>query len=180
MVMVEYPANTPARALGDFPCALGGAYADVLPSHSSTLAHIASGVERVKGHQVTRTLPYPLGGRSGALGGSFADVPRTMTDITPRAGLPLLRGGGRRLGRRRLGGRLLGRGLLSGWLLRRRWRCVGRLLRGLGLAILTGGFLAAEDKYECEKHDGKLWENASHGARPPVIFIRCVSGDFAH
>ena len=57
------------------------------------------------------------------------------------------------LGGRLLGGRLLGGRLLGGWL-----RCVGRLRRGLGLAVLTRSVLAAEDKHECEEPDGWFWE----------------------
>jgi hypothetical protein len=133
MVMVEYPANTPASSLGDFACALGGAHADIFAGDGCTLAHIASGVKRVKGHQVASTFPNPLGCRSSALGGSFANVSRALTDVATGAALLVLRGG------RRLGG----------WL-----RSVGRLRRGLGLAVLTGGVLAAEDKYECEEPDG--------------------------
>jgi hypothetical protein len=160
MVMVEYSANTPARSLGDFACALGGANADVLTGNGCTLADIASGVEWVKGDKVARTFANPLGRRSSALGGSFADVSRALTDVAAGAALAVLRLGGWLLG----GGGLLGGGLLGGWL-----RCVGRLRRGLGLAVLTGGILAAEDKHECEEPDGWFWECGSHGLNLPSL-----------
>jgi hypothetical protein len=154
MVMVEYSANTPARSLGDFACALGGANADVLTCNDCTLADIASGVEWVKGDKVARTFANPLGRRSSALGGSFADVSRALTDVAAGAALAVLRLGGRRLG---------------GWLLGGGLRCVGRLRRGLGLAVLTGGILAAEDKHECEEPDGWFWECGSHGLNLPSL-----------
>jgi hypothetical protein len=81
MVMVEYFANTPTCALGDFACALGGTDADILAGDSCTLANIASGVERVKCDQVARTFPNTLGRRPSALGGSFADVSGAATDV---------------------------------------------------------------------------------------------------
>ena len=52
MVMVEYFANSPACALGNFACALGGADADVLASHGSAFADVASRVEWVKCDEV--------------------------------------------------------------------------------------------------------------------------------
>jgi hypothetical protein len=150
MVMVEYPANTPASSLGDFACALGGAHADIFAGDGCTLAHIASGVKRVKGHQVASTFPNPLGCRSSALGGSFANVSRALTDVATGAALLVLWSGRLPGGGRLLGGRWLwGRWLLGGWL-----RRVGRLRRGLGLAVLPGSILAAEDKHECEEPDG--------------------------
>jgi len=119
--MVQYFANSPTCPLGDFACALGGADADVLAGDSSAFSDIASGVEWVKCDKVARTFPNALGRRSSALGGSFADVSGAPTDVPTWAalmGLPL-------------GGRL---------------RCVGMLRRGLGLAGLTGGVLAADSK----------------------------------
>jgi hypothetical protein len=71
----------------------------------------------VKGDKVARALPNPLGRRSSALGGSFANVPGAPADVATGAALVLP----------------LGRSL----------RCVGRLRHGLGLAALTGGILAA-------------------------------------
>jgi hypothetical protein len=129
MVMVEYFANTPTSALGDFACSLGSANADVLAGDACTLADIASGIERVKGDKIARTFPNTLSRRSSALGGSFADVPGALADVASGAallGLPL-------------GGRL---------------RCVGRLRRGLGLAVLAGSVLAANGKCECEERNG--------------------------
>ena len=129
MVMVEDFANTPACALGDFACALGGAHANVLAGDGCTLAHIPSGIERVKGDQVDRTFPNTLGRRSSALGCSFADLPGAPADIATGAallGLPL--GGG--------------------------LRCVGWLRRWLGLAVLPAGVLAAKDKCQCEQRNG--------------------------
>ena len=128
MVMVEYFANSPTCALGDFACALGGANADVLTGDSRTLADIASGIDRVKGDKIARTFPDALGRRSSALGGSFADISGALTDVGTRAalmGLPL----GGRLGR------------------------VSMLRRALGLAALTGCVLAADGKRESEERD---------------------------
>jgi hypothetical protein len=128
MVMVEYFANSPTCALGDFSCALGGADADVLPSGRSAFADIASGVEWVKSDKVARAFPYTLCRRSSALGGSFADVSGASADVATGTGLM---------------------GLLSGGGL----RCAGRLLRRLGLAALTEGVLGADGKCECEERD---------------------------
>jgi hypothetical protein len=117
MAMVKYLANTPTCTFGDFSCSLGGANADVLASNGRTLSDIAGGVEGVEGDEIARTFPDSLGCGTGALGGSFADVSCAAADIA--AGAALLR----------LGGRL---------------GCVGRLRRGLGLAVLAGGVLAAD------------------------------------
>ena len=87
MVMVEYFANSPTCALGDFACALGGADADVLAGNGSAFADIASGVEWVKCDKVARTFPNTLGRRSSALGGSFADVSGASTDVATGAAL---------------------------------------------------------------------------------------------
>jgi hypothetical protein len=57
MVMVEYFANSPTCALGDFACALGGADTDVLASDGSAFGDIASGVEWVECDKVARTFP---------------------------------------------------------------------------------------------------------------------------
>jgi hypothetical protein len=138
MVVVEYSANTPACTLGDFACALGGANADVLAGDACTFAHVANGVNRVKGDKIARTFPNTLGGRSSALGSSFADVTGALADIATGAallGLPL--GGGR--------------------------RCVARLRRWLGLAVLAGGVLAPEDKCKCEQRNKRSWNSGSHG-----------------
>jgi hypothetical protein len=154
MVMVEYFANTPACSLGDFARALGRANADILASSHCSFAHIASGVEWVKGDQVARTFPNPFGCRSGALGGSLADVSSPFTDLAAGAALLALL----------LGGRLLG----AGWRLGcGRLRCVRRLRRGLGLALLTGYVLAVECKYEREEPDGWFGECDSHGLNLP-------------
>ena len=138
MVMVEYSANVPSCALGDFAGALGGADADVLAGDGCTLADIAGGVEWVKGDKVSSTFPNTLGRRSGALGGPFADVTGALTDVA--AGAALMRS--------LLGGRL---------------RCVGRMRRGLGLAVLTGGVLGADGKCEREERDEWFWECGPHG-----------------
>jgi hypothetical protein len=144
MVMVEYFANSPTCALGDFACALGGADTDVLASDGSAFGDIASGVEWVECDKVARTFPDTLGRRSSALGGSFADVSGAPTDVaTGAAMLGLL-----------LGGRL---------------RCVGMLRRGLGLAALTRGVLAADGKCESEERDYWFWECGSHGLNLAVV-----------
>ncbi len=129
MVMVEYFANTPTGALGDFACAFDGADADVLARDGSAFADIASGVEWVKCDKVACTFSNTLGRRSSTLGGSFADGSSASPDIaTGTAMMGLLRGG--------------------------RLRCAGRLRRGLGLAVLTRGVLAADGKCECDERDG--------------------------
>jgi len=115
MVMVKYPANTPAGALGDFACSFGGANADVFAGNGRTLADIACGVYRVKGDEITGTFPDSLGCGASTLGGSFADVSCAAANVATGAALLGLR----------LGGRL---------------GCV----RGLGLAVLAGGVLAAD------------------------------------
>jgi hypothetical protein len=138
MVMVEYFANSPNCALGDFACALGSADADVLASHGSAFADIASGVEWVKCDKVTRTFPNALGRRPSAFGGSFANVSGAPADVA--AGAALI-------------------GMLTG----RRPRCVGSLRLGLGLVVLTAGVLAADGKCECEEPDEWFWECGSHG-----------------
>jgi hypothetical protein len=142
MVMVEYFANTPTCALGDFACTLGGCDADVLAGDGCTLGDTASGVEWVKCDKVNCTFPNTLCRRSSALSGSFADVSGAPTDVATGATLP---------------------GLLLGGRLRR----VGRLRRGLGLAVLTGGFLDKDDKCEGEERDRWFWECGSHGISLP-------------
>ena len=144
MVMVEYFANSPTCALGDFACALGGADADVFAGDGSAFADIASGVDWVKCDQVARTFSNTLGRRSSALGGSFADVSGTLTDVATWAAL-------------------------MGLLLRSRLRRVGMLRRGLGLAVLTGGVLAPDGKCECEERDERFWEFGSHGLNLPLV-----------
>jgi hypothetical protein len=142
MVMVEYFADASACAFGDFACALGGAHADVLASDGSAFAHIAGGLDRVKCDKIARAFPNTLGRRSSALGGSFADVPSASADVATRATLVRLLPGGR---------------------LHR----AGRLRRGLGLAALGAGVLAAQDKAdgecECEECNGRFWRCVSHG-----------------
>jgi hypothetical protein len=144
MVMVEYFANSPTCALGDFACALGGSDADVFAGDGSAFGDIASGVDWVKCDKVARTFPNTLGRRSSALGGSFADVSGTLTDVATWAAL-------------------------MGLLLRRRLRCVGMLRRGLGLAVLTGGVLAPDGKCECEERNEWFWEFGSHGLSLPLV-----------
>jgi hypothetical protein len=138
MVMVEYFANTPACALGDFACALGGADANVLASGGAALADITSGVQGVKCDEVAGTFPNTLGRRPSALGGSFADVSSAPTDVAAWAALM-----------RTLPGRRL--------------RCVGRMRRGLGLAVLSGGILGADGKCQCVERDGEFWKCGTHG-----------------
>ncbi len=142
--MVEYFANSPTCALGDFAGALGGSYADVLAGDSCTFTDIAGGVDRVKGDKVGRTFANALGRRSSALGGSFTDVSGAPADVATGAALMgLLRGG--------------------------RLRCAGRLRRGLGLAVLTERVLAADSKCECKQRDEWFWECGSHGLNLPLI-----------
>jgi hypothetical protein len=138
MAMMEYFANTPACALGDFARALDGADAHVLAGDCGTLADIAGSVDWVKGDKVARSFPDTLGGRSGALCGSFANVPGAPADVASGAALLELP----------LGGRL---------------RFVSRLRRGLGLAVLSSGVLDANGECEREERDGWFWERGSHG-----------------
>ena len=121
--MVEYLANSPPCALGDFARALHSADADVLAGHGCALADIARSIERVKRDKIARTLPNPLGRRPSALGGSFADVSCTPAEIATGAGLPGLS--------------------VSGSL-----RCPSSLRWGLGLAVLTRSVLPPEGKCE--------------------------------
>jgi hypothetical protein len=144
MVMVEYFANSPTCALGDFACALGGADSDVLASHGSAFADIASCVEWVKCDKVASTFPNTLGRRPSTLGGSFADVSGAPADVASWAALMGLL----------LGGRL---------------RFVGRSRWGLGLAVLTGGVLAADGKCECKERDESFWECGSHELNPLLV-----------
>jgi hypothetical protein len=140
-MMVEYLADSPTCARGDFACALGSAHADVLAGDGSAFGDIASRVKWVECDKVARTFPNTLGRRSSALGGSFADVSCAPADVAPRASLMASF-----------------MASLMGLLLGGRLRCVGRLRRGLGLAVLTVGVLAADRKCECEECDGWFWE----------------------
>lgn len=116
--MVEYPANTPTCALGDFACPLGGTNADVLARDDCTLSDIACRVEGVQSNQIARTFSDTLGRCSSPFGGPFANVSGTAANVTARAAL-------------------LGLGT--------RFGCFGGL-RWLGLSVLAKGFLAAEGK----------------------------------
>jgi hypothetical protein len=138
VVMVEYFPNTATCALGDFACTLRGADTDVLAGGRSAFADITGGFGRVKCDKVARSFPNTLGCRSSAPGGSFADVPGALTHVA--AGAALMR--------------LLRSGRLRG-------AC--GLRRGLGLAALTTGVLAADGKCECEERDQWFLECGSHG-----------------
>ena len=118
MTMVEYPANTPTCAFGNFACSLGGTNADVLAGDGCTLSNIADGVDGVESNEIARTFPNTRRRCSSAFGGPFADVSGTAANVT--AGAALL-GLGRRLG------------CFSG-------------LRGLGLSVLARGVLATDGK----------------------------------
>ena len=137
LVVVEYFANSPTCAFGDFACALCGADADVLAGNGSAFPDIASGVEGVKRDKVARTFPNTLGRRSSAFGGSFTDVSGASTDVATWATLM---------------------GLLHGG----RLRCAGMLRRGLDLAILPASVLAADGKCESEQRDEWFWECSAH------------------
>ena len=142
VMMVEYFANSPTCALGDFASAFGGADADVLAGDGCPLADIASSVEWVKRDEVAGTFPDTFGRRSSALGGSFADGSGTPADVTTWAALM---------------------GLLHAG----RLRCVSMLRRGLGLAALTVGVLTADGKCQCEERDKWFWKCGSHVVKPP-------------
>jgi hypothetical protein len=94
VVMMEYVANSPTCALGDFACALCCANADVFARDGSAFGDIASGVEWVECDEVTRTFPNTLGRCSSTLGGSFADVSGAPADVATGAALMRLLGGG--------------------------------------------------------------------------------------
>jgi hypothetical protein len=117
-MMMEYPANTPARPLGNFACSLGSANANVFAGNRRTLSYIAGGIERVQRNQIASTFPNALGRCSSAFGRSFANVSCAAANVA--AGAALLR----------LGSRL---GCLSS-------------LRGLGLSALPSRVLPAERK----------------------------------
>jgi hypothetical protein len=119
MVMVKYLANPPARAFGDLAGSLNGAHADVLTGNGRALPDIASGVDGVEGDQIARAFPDSLGGGAGTLGSPLADVSRAAANLAAGAALLGLR----------MGGMLV---------------CAGRLRRGLGLAVLAGGLMAAD------------------------------------
>jgi hypothetical protein len=112
--MVEYPANAPPCAFGDFACSLGGANANVLPGDGCALSNIACGIEGVEGNEIARTFPDSLGPCSSAFGGPFADVSSATANVT--AGAALL-GPSSRLGcffgLRRLGLAVLGKDALA-------------------------------------------------------------------
>jgi hypothetical protein len=127
MGMVEYFANTPASAFGNFACALSRADADVLAGNTCTLADIAGGVEWVQRNKVTRTFPNPFGRRSSALCGPFANVSGAPAYLATRAALL---------------------GLLPG-----SPRRIGSLWCRLGLAVLTEDILAADGNCECQKRN---------------------------
>ena len=129
MGMVEYFANTPTSTFGNFARALGGTNADIFAGDACPLADTAGSVNRVKCDKIGRTLPNTFGRRSSPLGGSFADVPSTPACLAPWAALP---------------------GLLPGSL-----RSLGRLLLGLGLAVLAMDAQAAEANCKCENCDAR-------------------------
>jgi hypothetical protein len=136
-MMVEYLADSPTCARGDFACALGSAHADVLAGDGCTLTDIASGVERVKCDKISRTFSHALARSSSAFGGSFADISGAPADVATGAALM---------------------GLLHGGRLRR----VRMLRRGLGLAALTEGDLGADGKYKSEERHEWFWGCGSH------------------
>jgi len=127
MVVVKYPANTPACAFGDFAGSLGSANADILTGTGCTLADIAGCVDRVEGDEIACTLPDSFGSGTRALGCSFADVSCPATDVAAGAALCGLWLSLRL--RLRLSGRL---------------GCVGSLRRGLRVAVLAASALSAD------------------------------------
>ena len=139
--MVEYFANTPACALGNFSSALAGANANILACFGTAFADIAGGFHWVQCNEVTGTFPNTLACRSSALGRSLADVSGAMTDVSAGAGWMRL-------------------------LCSRRVRRVGTLRRSLGLAVLTrgaltggilaDGVLAPNGQCERDEHNGKI------------------------
>jgi hypothetical protein len=153
MVMMEYFANTPACAPGDFACALRCADTDVLASVGSAFGDIAGGVGGVKSDQIARAFPNTLSRRSSTLRGSFADVSGASAHVATGAAL-------------------------MGMLLRGRLRCVGRLGLGLGLAVLTSGAQAAGGQCECQEGGGCFWECGSHRLRPLTVGFEASPEDF--
>jgi hypothetical protein len=153
MVMMENLADTPARALGDFASAFGGANADVLAGRSSAFADIAGGLARMQCDEVARAFANALGGCSSALGGSFANVAGAPADVATGAALMA---------------RLPGGGLHS----------AGRLRRRLSLAVLTECVRAANGKYQRKQCDGGSWKWVPHGFNLPPFRFRCAAGGF--
>lgn len=153
MVMVEDFADTTTCALGNFAGALGCADADVLTSDGCTLADIRGGADWVKGDKVSRTFSNPLGCRSRAFSGSFADVSRAPADLATRAAFVRLPLGG-------------GMG------------CAGRLGWRLGLAVLGGGIVTADSQYECEEHDSWFKEWSTHGLALLSVRLKSAEGGF--
>jgi hypothetical protein len=125
MAMVNELANPPASAFDDLAGSLGDAHADVFTGNGRALSDIASGDDGVECDQIARAFPDSLGGGAGALGRPFADVACAAANLA--AGAVLL-------------------GLMLGGML----GCVGRSRRGLGLAVLAGGLLAADGGGEGE------------------------------
>jgi hypothetical protein len=74
VVMVEYFADTPARTLGNFSCALGCADTDVLPGDHCAPANIRGSADGVKRGKVDRTFPYTFTRGFSTFGGALADV----------------------------------------------------------------------------------------------------------
>jgi hypothetical protein len=87
MVMVEYLADTPARTLGNFACALGCADSDVFAGDHCALSNIGGGADGVKRSKVDRTFPYALGCRSGAFGSTLADISGAVANVGAGRGL---------------------------------------------------------------------------------------------
>jgi hypothetical protein len=87
MAMVEYLANAPTCALGYFACPLGSTDAYVFAGDDCALSDIVSGVDGVEGDEIASTFPNTLSRCSGTLGGSFADVSGSATDVAAGAAL---------------------------------------------------------------------------------------------
>jgi hypothetical protein len=119
--MVKYLANAPTCALGYFPRSLGGANPDVLAGNDRTLSDIAGSVKRVKGDKIGCAFPDTLGCGTGTLGGPFADISCAAANVATGTAMVVLR-----------------LGVRPG--------SVGWLRRRLGLAVLGGGVLAADDQ----------------------------------
>lgn len=87
VMVMEYPANATACALGNFAGSLDGAHPDVLAGDGCTFSDIAGGVEGVERNQIACTFADTLGGCSGSFGGAFANVRGAAANVPARAAL---------------------------------------------------------------------------------------------
>jgi hypothetical protein len=85
VAVVEDLANAATCALGDFACAFGGSYADVLAGDSCALANVANGVDGVESDEIAGAFADALNRGSGSLAGALADITRAVAYIAAGA-----------------------------------------------------------------------------------------------